>query len=157
MVVALAALAAIACRVLAGLSLDRSLVALPAWRRVGVRGWAAFSRQADLGNGLVLYPFLGLGAPLLSIATAVAVLLDPIASRAMVPAGLAAALSIAHVVSTARAAPNMARVRHLTDDDEAALGDAFAGFERWQGVRATLQGLTFAVSVWTLVVLAGGS
>ena len=41
---------------LAGGGLDRVAVAMPAWRIVGANGWAAFSRHADLGNGLVLYP-----------------------------------------------------------------------------------------------------
>jgi len=35
-----------------------------AWRKVGPEAWAAFSREADLGTGLVVYPLLGVGAPL---------------------------------------------------------------------------------------------
>jgi hypothetical protein len=59
MTIVLATLAVLANGLLAGLSVDRSVVAMPAWRWVGVRGWAAFSRRADLGNGLVLYPLRG--------------------------------------------------------------------------------------------------
>jgi hypothetical protein len=153
MLVVFAALAVVASGLLAGLGLDRTIVALPAWRRVGVTYWAAFSRQADLGNGLVLYSLLGIGAPLLSIAAAVGIWLDPSASMALAPATIAALLAIAHVISTARAAPEMARLRHLGDDDQARLHDAFVRFERWQAIRATLQALTFAVSVWALVAL----
>jgi len=157
MTILLATLAVLVNGLLAGLSLDRSLVAMPAWRRVGLRGWATFSRQADLRNGLVVYPVLGIGGPLLSIATAVAYWLGPSVPSAGVPVLAAGVLSIGHVVSTARAAPNMARVGRLADDDEAGLRDAFARFERWQAVRATLQALAFGVSVWALVALAGTS
>ena len=43
----------------AGTTLDRSIVELPAWRRVGAVPWAAYSRQADLKNGLAWYAPLG--------------------------------------------------------------------------------------------------
>lgn len=157
MTILLATLAVLVNGLLGGLSLDRSLVALPAWRRVGVRGWAAFSRHADLGNGLVLYPLLGIGGPLLSIATAVAYWLGPSGPSAAVPVAAMVLLSIGHVVGSARAAPIMASVGRLTDDDEAGLRDAFARFENWQTVRATLQVLAFGASVWALVALVGAS
>lgn len=127
MTIVLATLAVLANGLLAELSLDRSLVAMPAWQRVGVRGWAAFSRRADLGNGLVLYPLLGIGGPLLSIAIAVTFALGSSVPSAAVPVAIAVVLSIAHVLGTVRAAPAMARVGRLTDDDEAGLRTAFAG------------------------------
>ena len=34
---------------LAGGNVDRIIVQMPAWRRVGVRAWAEYSRKADLG------------------------------------------------------------------------------------------------------------
>jgi len=34
---------------LAGASAVRALVHMPAWRKLGPRAWAAFSRHADLG------------------------------------------------------------------------------------------------------------
>jgi len=42
---------------LAGVSLEGSLVKLPARRRIGVVAYATFARGNDLGNGLVVYPF----------------------------------------------------------------------------------------------------
>lgn len=147
MVVVVGSLAVVFGGLLAGLSLDRSVVALPAWRRVGVAAWATFSRQADLGHGLVLYPLLGLGAPLLSVATAIVAWLDPGATAALAPAVAAVALSVGHVVATARAAPNMGKVRGA---DPAVLPNAFAAFARWQAVRATLQVLAFGANLWTL-------
>jgi hypothetical protein len=53
--------------VLAGTGLDRILVQMPAWRVVGVAGWAAYGRHADLGNGLVLYATVAIAGCALSI------------------------------------------------------------------------------------------
>jgi hypothetical protein len=94
--------------ILAGASVDRSIVGLPAWRRVGARPWATYSRQADLRNGQILYPFLGIGQPLFTIATAVAYHFDRTTPRsAALPTYAAAVLSVGHVFATTRAAPNM--------------------------------------------------
>jgi hypothetical protein len=41
---------------LAGGNIDRAFVAMPAWQEVGATNWAEFSRHADLGNGMWLYP-----------------------------------------------------------------------------------------------------
>jgi hypothetical protein len=41
---------------LAGGNIDRAFVAMPAWQQIGATSWAEFSRHADLGNGLILYP-----------------------------------------------------------------------------------------------------
>jgi hypothetical protein len=57
--------------VLAGTDVDRLLVQMPAWRDVGVAGWAAYSRHADLANGLVLYPTLAIAGCVLSVAAAI--------------------------------------------------------------------------------------
>src|SRR5438045_6824589 len=58
---------------LAGASLDRALIQLPAFRRVGVRPWAAFSRKADLGDRAFLwYPTLAISGTALSVAAALA-------------------------------------------------------------------------------------
>ncbi len=56
--------------VLAGLTVDRSLVGLAAWHEIGVVAWANYSRSADLGNGLVLYPGLAISGALLSLGAA---------------------------------------------------------------------------------------
>jgi hypothetical protein len=142
--------------ILAGGSLDRSAVQLPAWRRVGPVPWATYSREADLRNGLIWYPLLGLGAPLLSIAAALAVRSDRAAARSgAAPAYAAAVLSVGHVLATSRAAPNMLGVGRLGDDADALRG-ALDRFERWQAVRASLQALTFAANLWSLVAVSRG-
>jgi hypothetical protein len=47
---------------LAGGNVDRAFVAMPAWEQMGAIAWEQFSRHADLGNGLVLYPLEAFGA-----------------------------------------------------------------------------------------------
>ena len=43
--------------------INRTLVDMPAWQRVGAPAWAKFSRWADMGTyGLILYPLEGIGA-----------------------------------------------------------------------------------------------
>lgn len=126
---------------------------MPAWRRVGVRAWAAYSRNADLGNGLLLYPVEGIGGAALSIATAVAVRLDAGTPHgAFLPALVAAALTVGGLLATVKAAPNMISLRHIGDDvDE--LQSAFDGFLRWGSVRAVCQVLGFAANLWTLATI----
>lgn len=57
--VAMAAL--VADGLLAGLSLDKVIVQLPAPRKIGVTAYAAYARAADLGNGIAFYPAVGVG------------------------------------------------------------------------------------------------
>jgi len=45
--------------ILAGLSLDKVIVQLPARHRMGVVGYAGYARAADLGNGMVFYAVVG--------------------------------------------------------------------------------------------------
>jgi hypothetical protein len=64
--VAMAAL--VADGILAGLSLDKVIVQLPARRAIGVTAYAAYARAADLGNGIAFYAAAGAGAAALTIA-----------------------------------------------------------------------------------------
>ena len=66
LVISLLALATAINGLLAGLNVDTALVKLPARRRIGVVAYATFARGNDLGNGLVVYPLLGVGAALLT-------------------------------------------------------------------------------------------
>jgi hypothetical protein len=140
--------------ILAGASADRSVVQLPAWKRVGTLAWAIFSRQADLGSGLLWYPVLGLGAPIATVGAAIAARMDSnIAGNAAFPTTLAAVLAVAHLFATSRAAPNMLAVGRV-GDDERLLARALDRFTRWQAVSAVLQVLTFAANLWSLVWLS---
>jgi hypothetical protein len=61
---------------LAGARLDQSIKQLPAWRRIGVATFAAYSQAADLANGIAWYATLGVGTARISLAAAIAGLAD---------------------------------------------------------------------------------
>src|SRR5437899_3946476 len=62
--------------ILAGGSLIKSVVELPARRTIGLPAMAAYHRAADLRTGFWIYPVLGLGAPALTIALGIAFVVD---------------------------------------------------------------------------------
>jgi hypothetical protein len=141
---------------LAGGNVDRALVQMPAWRRTGVRGWAAYSRHADLENGLFLYPSVAIGGALLTLAAAIGFFLNPAAPRAAaVPIYLAVALALGGLAATTQAAPKMLSLRRI-GNNPAALQRAFAGFMHWGNVRGLFQVLAFGANMWSLVAVLRG-
>jgi hypothetical protein len=137
---------------LAGLNTDTALVKLPARRRIGAVAYATFARGNDLGNGLVVYPLLGIGAALLTVlATAVAYIeRSPI--EVLLLLSIASLLSLLHSFATTRAAPVMLSIKD-TPDDEAILTAKLDRFARWHAVRATFQVVAFFVLLWALVIV----
>src|SRR5689334_19999285 len=105
--------------ILAGLSVDKVVVQLPARHRLGVVAYAHYARAADLGNGAVLYPIAGVGAALLTIVAAVIALAEHASTTLRVVLVCAAVLSVLHSAATAVAAPTMFRVGKSPDDDTA--------------------------------------
>jgi hypothetical protein len=139
--------------ILAGASLDQSIKQLPARHRMGMTAFSAYSRAADLGNGIVWYAVIGIGAAALTLAAAaVAYWQGQVAGQA-VPLDLAAALAVLHSLATTQAAPTNFSQRRAVGD-EAALARIFNRFERWQALRAVLQVLNFGVLLWALVGFA---
>jgi hypothetical protein len=137
--------------ILAGASLDQSIKQLPARHRIGAVAYSAYAKAADLGNGIVWYAFVGIGAALLSIATALVTFFRGGDSPHSLPIYLAALLSILHTLTTTQAAPTMFTQRQH-ESDEAALTQVFNRFERWQTIRALLQLLTFGTLLWALAI-----
>jgi hypothetical protein len=145
--------AAAANGILAGASLDQSVKQLPARHRLGPTSYSAYSRAADLGNGIAWYAGIGVGAALLAVLAAVAVFFGGVATADALPVYLATGLSVLHTLVTTQAAPlNFSQRKH--ENNEAALALLFDRFERLQALRATLQVLTFGVLLWALVVYA---
>jgi hypothetical protein len=70
------------------------------------------------------------------------------------PLLLAAALAVAHSLTTARAAPINWSQRSAADD-ELVLAGIFQRFEQWQTARAVLQLATFLAIVWALFCAQG--
>ena len=136
--------------ILAGASLDQSIKQLPARHRMGMVAFSAYSRAADLGNGVVWYAIIGIGAAALTLAAAVVAHWQGQADRQAMPLDLAAALAVLHSLATTQAAPtNFSQGRAV--GDEVALTRIFNRFERWQALRAVLQVLNFGVLLWALV------
>lgn len=134
----------------AGALIDRALVATPAWNALGPEAWASYSRHADLGNGLIIYPIYGIALLVLTIATAVIIRLDRSAPRmARIPVYLAALSAVGVLATTARAAPIMLGVPNLGSDS--ALQHAFHKFTLWGvDLRGGFAVLAFVASVWAL-------
>src|SRR5438552_7201590 len=87
--------------ILAGAGLDRIVVQMPAWRRVGARAWAVYSREADLGNGLFLYPMAAIGGAVLTAVAGVSFYYDggvPIA--AAIPVFTGALMAVIGLLAT---------------------------------------------------------
>ena len=146
----LIALATVVNGLLAGGSLDKALVQLPARKRMGIVGFAAFSRANDLGNGLVVYPVAGILAALSTLAAAISAYFQGAAPEQAWPLYVAALLAVLHSFTTARAAPNMLSLRNAGDDG-ALLTKTLERFTAWHNVRAVLQVLNFVMLVWALV------
>jgi hypothetical protein len=141
--------------ILAGASLDQSVKQLPARHRIGMVAFSAYSRAADLGNGIVWYASIGIGGAVLVIAAAVAAYLLGTPPAAALPLALAASLAVLHSLVTTQAAPTNFSQRRVATD-ESALARIFARFERWQALRAVLQVLNFGALLWALVSYAAG-
>lgn len=136
---------------LAGLNVDTALVKLPTRRRIGVVAYATFARGNDLGNGLVVYPILGVGAALFAVLATTFAFLEHSSLRLLLLLSLASLLSLLHTAATTRAAPVMLSIKDAPDD-EALLNaklDRFAGFHT---VRTTFQVLTFFILLWAIVM-----
>jgi len=136
---------------LAGMSLDKSIVQLPARHRMGVVAFAAFSRANDLGNGLIAYPVLGIGSALLTIMSAIAAYWQGVSLTNAWLLYVSVLLTLLHTISTTWAAPNMLSLRQPINDEE-TLTLTYSRFEKWHTVRAVLQVLNFITLVWALVV-----
>jgi hypothetical protein len=136
-----------------GDDLNRTLVEMPAWRVVGPQAWAAFSRHADLGAGRIVYPVAGIGGTLLSLIAAAAFRLSPRRPlSAAIPLYGAACANLGVMLLTAFAAPIMLSLPRL-GDDPVVLAQAFAGFARWDAIRAVVAAAGGCADVWALVAL----
>jgi hypothetical protein len=138
----------------AGMSLDQSIKQLPARHRIGIGAYSAYSRAGDQGNGLFLYPPIGVGTVVLAIAAAISGHLSGLPRIMLTPLDVSAGLAILHTLITARAAPINLSQRKYPLTDEANLARILSRFERWHNLRAVLQVLNFGAALWASVALA---
>lgn len=136
---------------LAGLNADTALVKLPVRRRIGAVAYTAFARSNDLGNGLVVYPLLGIGATLLTVLAIIMAFVSHARTEVVLLLFLASVLSLLHSFATTRAAPIMLSLKD-TSDDEALLTAKLDRFAKWHALRATLQVGAFFVLLAALAL-----
>lgn len=135
-------------------TMNRTLVEMPAWRHLGAQAWAAFSRNADLANGTILYPLAGIGGLVLILAAALIFRLSPRRPWSVaIPVYGAALLTIGGIITTTQAAPIMLSL-HRIGNDPRALQQAFEGFYRWDSIRAVLGTIEGCLEIWALVALS---
>lgn len=138
----------------AGMSLDQAIKQLPARHRIGVAAYSAYSRAGDQGNGLFLYPPMGIASLLFAVAAAVSGHLYGLATTFELLLDTSGVLAILHSLITARAAPINFSQRKYEPTDEAGLGRVLDRFAFWHNLRAALQVLNFAVSLAATIALA---
>lgn len=134
-------------------ALNRTLVEMPAWHHLGPGAWATFSRMADLGNGEILYPLVGIGGTVSILAAAIAFRLSSRRPWSVaLPLYGTALMAVCGLLTTTQAAPIMLSL-HRIGDDPAALRQAFEGFYRWDSIRAVFGALGSCAEIWALVAL----
>jgi hypothetical protein len=120
--------------IIAGLSFDKVLVNLPTRKRIGSVAYATFARGNDLGNGKVVYPFMGILALITVFGTTITAFVE----------------NTTQALCTAKAAPIMLSLKD-TPDEEQVLTKKLDAFAFWSAWRAVLQISTFIILVWALV------
>jgi hypothetical protein len=143
-------LAALLSGLLAGGVVDRVLVGGPAWSELGAEAWVEYSRRADLGTGLIVYPIEGIGSTLLIFAAALSSYFDRGIGRGVrLPLYCALALSAAGLLLTAKAAPIMLSLG--APQNAVAAQRAFDEFFVWGlYLRGAVDTLAFAALLWAL-------
>jgi hypothetical protein len=135
---------------LVGASLDQVIKQLPARHRIGVVAFSDYSKAGDLGRGVAWYAALGIGAALLTVLAAVVGLTDRPDTQSAAGLWLALVLTMAHSLTTVRAAP-LNFSQRAAAGDPARLEAIFDRFERWSRARSALQVLTLLSVTWALV------
>jgi hypothetical protein len=135
----------------AGATLDQAIKQLPARHRIGPSAYADYVRAADLGNGLIWYPILGIGTTLVTLATVLVGFLHDrngatTAGLYAIAAGLAVQLG-----ASVRAAPTLLGLKKGADP--AATLDKFA---RSNAIRAVAVTFTLAATTYTLAARVFG-
>jgi hypothetical protein len=140
--------------ILAGGNLDRYIVQVPAWRRVDVMSWLAYSRHADLGNGLIYYPLEAIGAFIFLLTCSCILLTISEDLRFRLPLYSATLFAVLGLVFTAFAAPVMLSLRTIPADP-ATVQKAFDRFHFWGLLRAIAQVLSFIFTAFGTLRFVG--
>jgi len=133
---------------LAGSNVDRYVVQIPGWQHLSLLDWAAYSLHADLGNGLLLYPFEAFGSFLLLFtASAIIVFHKSLFKQIALPVHLATIFAGIGLIFTFFAASIMMSIRTM-ENNEMLLHKAFDKFHFWGLLRAVTRLCSFIACVW---------
>lgn len=152
LVVAFVTLATAINGLLAGLNVDTALVKLPTRHRIGASAYATFARGNDMGNGLIVYPVLGIGAALFTLLVTALAFVNQSNREVLVLLSLASLFSFLHTFATTRAAPTLLSLKDATRDD-ALVTAKLDRFARWHTIRALFQVPVFFLLLWTLAIV----
>jgi len=141
---------------LSGGNVDRLLVATPAWHQLGLSAWAEFSRYADLGNGVVVYPAMALGGTAASVLAAILFVSEMRSVRGVgLPIALAAVLMLVALPFSLLATPFMLSLRHMDAGNLPALTSAFSGAHYWGRLQGVFHVAAFFANLWSIAAFAG--
>jgi hypothetical protein len=134
---------------LAGETVDRLVVGLPAWHHVDITAWAEYSRHADLGNGIFIYPFEAIGSCLLLMTCSVIILKNKSGlHRSSGMLHLSTLFALTGLILTFFAGPHMLSIRG--QHDPLFLQHAFDQFYYWSTFRGIAQILSFITCTFAL-------
>lgn len=133
---------------LAGETLDRLVVGFYAWKYLDIGQWADYSRHADLGNGMFVYPVEAILSTILLIIASVFLfkIRAEIKPDTFWEIHLATVFSVIGLLLTFSAGPFMLSIRHISE--RGLLQNAFDNFYFW----STFRGIAHITSFIFLVI-----
>jgi hypothetical protein len=137
---------------LAGETFDRLVIGLRAWKYVDISSWANYSRHADLGNGIFVYPFEAIGSVILLMTASVIILRLTNRYNLKFPTiqiYLATILSLLGLLFTFFAGPYMLSIRNISDPS--ILQNAFNEFYYWSTFRGIAHISSFVFCIWGFI------
>lgn len=143
-------MASILAGIVAGGDIFRYFIEVPAWRHLDINDWVQYSRHADLGNGIILFPLEAFSVAVLLIIPGILLMRDKtIHTRARLPIFLAAVFAVAGLLLTFMAAPFMLGLRSAGNEPQ-VLQYTFDQFHFWGAWRAVVQVLSFFCCIWAM-------
>jgi hypothetical protein len=143
----LIALACLISGLQAGGNIYRYLIEVPAWRQLSIVNWGEYSRNADLKNGIILFPLQAISAFLLLITVSIiAVKNKDVFRNTSLWIHAASVFALLGLGLTFFAAPIMLSVKTMGNDPE-LLQEAFNRFHFWGSLRGVVQVLSFIACI----------
>ena len=136
----------------AGLCFDVALVKLPTRHRIGIIPYANFARGNDLGNGIIVYPIIGIIGLLIIFATTILAYAQRQPSSIIYPLYISTLATILASFGTIKAAPIMLSLKN-TPNDEKLLKQKLNNFAHWHNFRALFQIIAFIALLLTRVTI----